>query len=77
MFFFNKPLFFSFVYIKLVNSLPSDDMFVVTSLSCFAVCCYYYGNSNIIGMVIVYIIGVISADTSVFHGSMLITSKSC
>ena len=58
-------------------SLPSDDALVVASLCCFAVCCCRCGNGIVVGVVVVGIVGVVSADAGVFHGPMLITSKSC
>ena len=60
-----------------VLSLPSDDALVVASLRCFAACCCRCGSGSVVGVVVVGIVGVVSADAGVFHGPMLITSKSC
>ena len=60
-----------------VLSLPSDDVLVVASFCCFAVCSCRCGIGNVVGVVVVCVVGVVSADAGVFHGPMLITSKSC
>ena len=45
-----------------VLSLPSEDVLVVASLRCFAACCLRRGNGSVVGMVVVGIVGVASAD---------------
>ena len=60
-----------------VLSLPSHDVLVVASLCCFAACCRRCGNGSVVGVVVFGVVGVVSAGAGVFHGPMLITSKSC